>query len=205
MPQVESIFQRVVFVYEPTGTDCAATTNLTPGLTKSASDVMFFGFPWATITQRLFVVKFVDKLLYTSPELFSCLVHLMSADIKTSHGEPEVICVYSVLDEAELTTMLQSFALSNAWVMFAMTLVKLDAANIVRVTGGGLAVGVGVAVGWGVGEAVGVGVSVAMGDVVGESVAAAVGAGVGVDDTVAVGVGNEEILDFAKNVPLYAK
>lgn len=67
--------------------------------------------------------------------MFNVLVHLMSADMKTSHGEPAAICASSVLDEPGLTTMLQLYSLSNAAVMFAITLVKLDAANIVRVTG----------------------------------------------------------------------
>ena len=90
----------------------------------------------------------------------------MSADMKTSHGEPAVICVYSVLDEAELTIMLQLFALSNAWVMLATTLVRLEAANTVRVAGGGTAVGTGVGEADGDGEALGV--------VVGDDVAVAV-------------------------------
>ena len=100
---------------------------------------MFFGFPAAMMTQRLFVVKLVlVVVVYVSPELFKLLVHLMSADMKTSHGEPAAICCSSVLDEPELTTMLQLYCLSNAWVMLAMTLVRLDATKTVRVVGGGL-------------------------------------------------------------------
>lgn len=60
------------------------------------------------------------------------MFHLMLADMKTSHGEPCVICVYKVLEEAELTSILQLFAVSNALVMLAMTLVKLDAAKTMR-------------------------------------------------------------------------
>ncbi len=77
-------------------------------------------------------------------ELFNALVHLVSADMKTSHGEPAAICASSVLDEPELTTMLQLYCLSNAAVMFATTLTKLEATNTVRVTGVGVAVGAGV-------------------------------------------------------------
>jgi hypothetical protein len=40
-----------------------------------------------------------------------------------------------VLDEAEFTFIWQLFALSKAWVMFAMTLVMLDAAKTVSVVG----------------------------------------------------------------------
>ena len=61
------------------------------------------------------------------------MIHLLLADMKTSHGEPETICVSKVLDEAELTTILQLFAVSNAWVMLAMTLVMLDAAKTMSV------------------------------------------------------------------------
>ena len=59
----------------------------------------------------------------------------MSADMKTSHGEPAAICASSVLDEPELTIILQLYWFSNAVVMLATTLVKLDAANTVRVVG----------------------------------------------------------------------
>ena len=64
LPHVLVIFVRVWFVYEPTGTDVCAITMcilLMPVAVeaKSASDVMFFGFPCAKITQSLFVVKLV--------------------------------------------------------------------------------------------------------------------------------------------------
>ena len=111
-------------MYEPTGTDVAAITMcilLAPVAVeaKSASDVMFFGFPWAMMTQSLFVVKFVSKLLYTRFELFKVFVHLMSADMKTSHGEPAAICCSRALDDPELTTKLQLYCFSKAAVMLA--------------------------------------------------------------------------------------
>ncbi len=123
----------------------------------------------------------------------------MSADMKTSHGAPEAICASSVLDEPELTTMLQLYCLSNAAVMLATTLTKLAATNTVRVTGVGVAVGAGL--GEAVGAAVGVGILVGVGD----AVTVAVGTSVG--DAVAVGAGEGvgEILEFDENVPLYAK
>ena len=92
--------------------------------------------------------------------MFSCIVHLVSADMKTSHGEPKVICVYNALDEAELTIKWQLFAISNAWVMLATALVKLDAVKTRRSTGEGVGVGLDVGVDNVVGEIVGVGVCV---------------------------------------------
>ena len=53
--------------------------------------------------------------------MLNALVHLMSADMKTSHGEPAAICPSRVLEEPELTTKLQSYCLSNAAVMLATT------------------------------------------------------------------------------------
>ena len=125
----------MVFVYEPTGTVGAATTSLTPGLTKSAIDVIPAGLPGGRITQRLFVVNVVALLLYNNPELLSAVVHLVSADMKTSHGEPATICCSRVLDEAELTVILTLYSFWNAAVMFAMTLVKLEAAKTVNADG----------------------------------------------------------------------
>jgi len=61
------------------------------------------------------------------------LHHLMFADKKMSQGEPCVICVSNVLDEAELTLMMQLFAFSNDCVMLAITLVMLDAAKTMSV------------------------------------------------------------------------
>ena len=58
LPHVESIFQQVMFVYEPEGIDGSAKTNFTPGLAKSAMEVMPFGLPCASMTSRLLVVKF---------------------------------------------------------------------------------------------------------------------------------------------------
>jgi hypothetical protein len=55
--------------------------------------------------------------------------------MKTSHGEPKTICCSSVLDEPELTVILQLYWFWNAVLMFAMTLVKLDAAKTVRLEG----------------------------------------------------------------------
>ena len=135
MPHVESIFQIVVFVYEPTGTVGAATTNLIPGLTKSAIDVIPFGLPGAMITQSLFVVNFVALLLSSRFALLSAVVHLVSADMKTSHGEPATICCSNVLDEPELTVILQLYWFLNDELMFAMTFVRLDAAKTVRLEG----------------------------------------------------------------------
>ena len=43
LPHVGSIFQQVVFVYEPEGIDGSANTNFTPGLAKSASGCYAFG------------------------------------------------------------------------------------------------------------------------------------------------------------------
>ena len=59
------IFVRVWFVYEPTGTEvCAITICIlfapVAVEAKSASDVMFFGFPCAMMTTSLFVVKLVS-------------------------------------------------------------------------------------------------------------------------------------------------
>ena len=45
-------------MYEPEGMDGSANTSFTPGLAKSAMEVMPFGLPCAIITSRLFVVKF---------------------------------------------------------------------------------------------------------------------------------------------------
>ena len=98
-----------MFVYEPTGTVGAATTSLTPGLTKSSKDVIPFGLPGGRITQSLFVVNVVALLLSSKFKLFSAVVHLVSADMKTSHGEPATICCSNVLDEPELTIILQLY------------------------------------------------------------------------------------------------
>jgi len=87
--------------------------------------------------------------------------------------------------------MLQLYCLSNAWVMFAMTLAMLEAANTVRVVGGKEGVGVGVGEGVGVGDAVCVGV--------GEC--EAVGVGVGEIVGVGVGVGVGDGVVFPENVP----
>ena len=125
----------VVFVYEPTGTVGAATTSLTPGFTKSAMVVIPFGLPGGKITQSLFVVNVAALLLRSRPALFSAVVHLVSADMKTSHGEPARICCSNVLDEPGLTVILQLYWFWNAVLMFAMTLAKLDAANTVRLVG----------------------------------------------------------------------
>jgi hypothetical protein len=119
-------------VYEPTGTVGAATTSLTPGLTKSAKDAIPFGLPGAKITQSLFVVNDVALLLSSKFEFLSTVVHLVSADMKTSHGEPATICCSNVLDDPELTMMLQLYWSLNAELMFVITLAKLEAANIVK-------------------------------------------------------------------------
>ena len=123
--------------------------------------------------------------------------------MKTSHGEPATICASSVLDEPELTTKLQLYCLSNAAVMLATALTKLDATKTVRVTGVGVGVGVGVAVG--TGDAVGVAVGVAVGFAVGDAVGFAVGDAVGVGEAVGAGDGVGEALELGENVPLYAK
>ncbi len=123
------------------------------------------------------------------------LVHLVSADMKTSHGEPAAICCSRVLEEPEFTTILQLYCLSNAAVMLAMTFTKLEAANMVRVTG------CGVAVGTGVGDAVGVAVGVVDDFGVGEGVAVGV-PGVGVVEAVGAGDGVGEILELGESVPL---
>lgn len=100
-----------------------------------------------------------------------------------------------MLDDPELTTILQLYCLSNAWVMFAMKLAMLEAANTVRVVGGeeGVGVGVGVSEGVGVGDAVCVGV--------GEGEAVGVGVGEAVWEGVRVGVGVGVVLLFPENVP----
>ena len=84
-----------------------------------------------------------------------------------------------------MTIKLQLFAVLNAWVMLATTLVRLDAMNILRSVGEGRGVGLGVA------EDVGTGVWVAVGCVecVGTIVTVGVGFNVGIEDGVAVGVG----------------
>ena len=128
-------------------------------------------------------------LFNVRPELFSCVVHLVSADMNTSQGEPEVICVYRELDESGLTIIWQLFAALNVAVMLATTLVRLDAMKTRRSTGCGAAVGVGVVVGVAVDVAVGVADCIGLAEAV----------GVGVVD----GVGEELPLD--ENVPLYAK
>ena len=89
--------------------------------------------------------------------VFNVLVHLMSADMKTSHGEPAAICASSVLDEPELTIKLQLYCLSNAAVMLATALVRLDATKTRR------SAGIGVGLGEAVGTAVGTGVGVTVG------------------------------------------
>ena len=127
------------------------------------------------------------------------MVHFVSADMKTSHGEPATICASSVLDEPELTTKLQLYCLSNAAVMLATALTKLDATKTVRVTGVGVGVGVGDAVA--TGDAVGVSVGFAVGDAVGF----AVGDAVGVGEAVGAGDGVGVALELGENVPLYAK
>ena len=129
----------------------------------------------------------------------------MSADMKTSHGEPATICCSSVLEEPELTTRLQLYCLSNAWVMFAIAFVKLEAAKTVRVTGGGDGVGVAIMVGVYVGARVGM--AVGFGDGVAENVGAVVTVGVVVGDIVTVGEGDEvgvgdSVLGDALSVPL---
>ena len=143
-------------------------------------------------------------------EVFNEFVHLVSADMKTSHGEPATICCSSVLDEPEFTTKLQLYCLSKAWVILAITLVRLEAAKTVSVTGVGVAVGVvmfGVYVGASVGVMVGVGaaVAVAVGDVV--TIGVLVGAKVAVGDGDVVGVGDGDAGGFvlALKVPLFAK
>ena len=45
-------------MYEPEGIEGSDNTNFTPGLAKSARDVIPLGLPAAIITSRLFVVKF---------------------------------------------------------------------------------------------------------------------------------------------------
>jgi hypothetical protein len=121
--------------------------------------------------------------------------------MKTSHGEPEVICVYRALDEPGLTIMLQLFAVSNAWVMLATILVRLDAMKTRRSTGCGVGVGEGDSEGVGDADCVGVGEAVDIG------VADGVGVIVGVGEAVivGVGVGVGEGLLFDENAPLYAK
>ena len=81
------------------------------------------------------MVNVVALLLSNKFELFSAVFHLMSADMKTSHGEPATICCSNMLDPAELTIILQLYWFWNAELMFAMTLARLDAANTVRVVG----------------------------------------------------------------------
>jgi hypothetical protein len=136
--------------------------------------------------------------------LFNCMVHLLSADMKTSHGEPAVICVYSALDPAELTIRWQLFAVSNADVMLATTLVRLEAMKILRFTAAGLGVGVGVGV-IEVRVAVGELVAVEVGAVecVGVGLFVGVGLIVSVADGVGVGVGVGDELEFAENAPVY--
>ncbi len=106
-----------------------------PGLARSASDVIPAGLPGGRITQRLFEVNAVALLFNNKPELFRALVHLVSADMKTSHGDPATICCSRVLDEPELTVILALYSFWNAAVMFAMTLVKLEAAKTVKLEG----------------------------------------------------------------------
>jgi len=128
--------------------------------------------------------------------------------MKRSHGEPATICVSRVLDEPEFTIMLQLFAASKACVMLVMTFAKLEAANIRRVAGDGVAVGtgVGVAVGAGVGDEVTKGVGEAVVTAVGVGVGAIDGAGdvvaVGVGEMIAVGEGVDEDLLLAEKSPL---
>jgi hypothetical protein len=117
--------------------------------------------------------------------------------MNTSHGEPRVICVYKALDDPGLTIMLQLFAALNAVVMFATTLVKLDAVKTRRSTG----CGVGVGDGKGVGDADCVGV----GEIVYIGVANGVEVKVGVGEAVIVGVEAGKELLLTDNVSLYAK
>lgn len=144
LPHIESIFQQVVLVYEPTGMDGSPKITLTPGLVKSARLVMPLGLPGVKITIKLLVVNVVKLLFRVSFELFSWVFHFWSADINTSQGEPEVIWVWSVLDPALLTIKLQLLAVSKALVMLATTLVKLAAMKTRRSIGVWVLVGVGV-------------------------------------------------------------
>lgn len=122
------------------------------------------------------------------------LVHLVSADMKTSHGEPATICCSRVLDEPELTTILQLYCLSNAAVILATTFVRLEAMKTVKVAG------VGVGVGVGVGEVV------TTGEGEGETEVVAVGVGVFFAGlAVGVGVGEFGALGFALSAPVYAR
>jgi hypothetical protein len=130
-------------------------------------------------------------------EVARVLVHLMSADMKTSHGEPAAICVSSVLDEAELINILQLYCCSNALVMLATTFVRLEAMKTVSVAGVGVAVGTGV----GVGEVVTAGDGVGEVELVGVGVGLFVGLGVGVGVADGCGVGELDGLEFAFNVP----
>ena len=63
------------------------------------------------------------------------MVHLVSADMKTSHGNPTIICCSSVLDEPGATVIWQLYWFLNAVLMFAMTLARLDAAKTVKLVG----------------------------------------------------------------------
>jgi len=130
--------------------------------------------------------------------VLSCFVHFWSADMKTSHGEPATICVYSALDESELTIRWQLFACSNACVILATTWTKLEAMFTRRSTGTGVGLGdaVGATVGTGVGWAVGLTVGLTVGEAVGVGVGETVGEGEGIG----VGVGVGEV--FGENVPL---
>ena len=161
---------------------------------------MFFGFPCATITQRLLLVN-LTALFSVNPVLLSWLVHLVSADMKTSHGEPEVICVYRALDEPGLTIMLQLFAVLNAWVILATTLVKLDAMKTRKSTGCGVGVGLGDGKGVGADDCVGAGEAVGIGVADGVGVMVDVGEA----DIVEVGVGVGEGMPFKENAPMHSK
>src|SRR6478609_472840 len=95
------------WVYLPIGTSGAAVTNVTPDLARSATDVMPFGLPLATMISSLFVAKTTG-----SPWLFPASVSLVmfasSAEANTSAGAPWLICVTRAEEASKLNVTFES-------------------------------------------------------------------------------------------------
>src|SRR6478752_1399651 len=89
----------------PQGTCGAQTTTFTPGLARSAKELIDAGLDGGTAISRTFVAKLAGAPSISSASV-SLVMFLVSAEAKTSAGAPWVICVARSEDPAKFSVIL---------------------------------------------------------------------------------------------------
>jgi hypothetical protein len=100
-------------------------------LARSASDVIPFGFPGATMIDSRFVAKFTGADPFKTG-VVNLSMFAVSADANRSAGAPSIICFAKVDDASKLNvTFTPGFFFVNAAPTSLNAVVKDDAANTV--------------------------------------------------------------------------